>query len=245
MSLIDRINKEKIPVHVAIIMDGNGRWAKQKGKPRVFGHQNAVKAVRSATEAAGRLGVKYLTLYAFSAENWNRPKMEIDALMSLLSTTIDTEINTLVKNNIHLLTIGDLSLLPVGIQQKVEWAKQQTQHCNGLNLVVALSYGSRIEIINAAKRIAQDASKGVFNPENLTIDNFNEYLETKGIPDPDLLIRTSGEYRISNFLLWQIAYSELYFTKVLWPDFSKEEFYEAVLDFQSRERRFGKTSDQL
>lgn len=245
MSLIDKINKEKIPTHVAIIMDGNGRWAKQKGKPRVFGHQNAVKAVRDATEAAGRLGVKYLTLYAFSAENWNRPKVEVDALMSLLSSTIDSEINTLTKNNIHLKTIGNLSLLPESIQQKIDWAKQQTKHCDGLNLIIAISYGSRIEIAEAAKRMAIAAKNGLIEIENISTKTFNEYLDTSSIPDPDLLIRTSGEYRISNFLLWQIAYAELYFTKVLWPDFSKEDFYHAVIDFQSRERRFGKTSDQL
>lgn len=245
MSLIDKINKEKIPTHVAIIMDGNGRWAKQKGKPRVFGHQNAVKAVRDATEAAGRIGVKYLTLYAFSAENWNRPKVEVDALMSLLSSTIDSEINTLTKNNIHLKTIGNLSLLPESIQQKIDWAKQQTKHCDGLNLIIAISYGSRIEIAEAAKRMAIAAKNGSIEIENISTKTFNEYLDTSSIPDPDLLIRTSGEYRISNFLLWQIAYAELYFTKVLWPDFSKEDFYHAVIDFQSRERRFGKTSDQL
>lgn len=226
-------------------MDGNGRWAKQKGKPRVFGHQNAVKAVSAATEAAAELGVKYLTLYAFSAENWSRPKMEIDSLMTLLSKTIDAEINTIVKNNIRLRTIGNLSMLPETIQQKIEWAKQQSQSCNGLNLVIAISYGSRNEILDAVKGIAQDLSSSKLKVDDLTVDQFSKYLHTADIPDPDLLIRTSGEYRISNFLLWQIAYSELHFTNVLWPDFSKEDFFSAIIDFQSRERRFGKTSDQL
>lgn len=245
MSLINKIIPDKIPAHVAIIMDGNGRWAKQKGKPRVFGHQSAVKAVRAATEAAAQVGVKYLTLYAFSAENWNRPKAEVEALMTLLSKTIDSEINTLTKNNIKLKTIGELSLLPNAIQQKIEWAKQQTQHCTGLVLNIAISYGSRHEIMSAVKNIANDISKGNFDISSLTTEKFEEYLYTSEMPDPDLLIRTSGEFRISNFLLWQIAYSELYFTKVLWPDFTKDEFFNAIIDYQNRERRFGKISDQL
>lgn len=245
MSLINEIIPDKIPAHVAIIMDGNGRWAKQKGKPRVFGHQSAVKAVRAATEAAAQIGVKYLTLYAFSAENWKRPKAEVEALMALLSTTIDSEINTLTKNNIKLKTIGEIGLLPNTIQQKIEWAKQQTQHCTGLVLNIAISYGSRHEILSAVKNLMNDISKDNIDLNSLTTEKFEEYLYTSGMPDPDLLIRTSGEFRISNFLLWQIAYSELYFTKVLWPDFTKDEFFNAIIDYQNRERRFGKVSDQL
>ncbi|HOP05499.1 MAG TPA: isoprenyl transferase [Tenuifilaceae bacterium] len=245
MSLVTKINPDKIPTHVAIIMDGNGRWAKQKGKPRVFGHQNAVKAVRAATEAAAQIGVKYLTLYAFSAENWKRPKTEVDALMALLSKTIDSEINTLIKNNIKLKTIGDQNLLPDAIQKKIIWAKEQTKSCTGLVLNIAISYGSRDEILNAAMDFAKDISKGNIDINNITNEKFGEYLYTSEIPDPDLLIRTSGEYRISNFLLWQIAYSELYFTNVLWPDFSKDDFYAAIISYQGRERRYGKISDQL
>jgi undecaprenyl diphosphate synthase len=245
MSLKDKINLSKLPSHVAIIMDGNGRWAKQKGKPRVFGHQNALAAVRASTEAAAEIGIKFLTLYAFSAENWNRPKSEIDALMSLLVRTIDSEINTLLKNNIQIRTIGNTSLLPEPVQKKIASALARTKHCTGLTLVVALSYGARWEIIDAAKQFATDCVEKNKIPNSLSPEEFEKYLNTSGIPDPELLIRTSGEYRLSNFLLWQIAYTELHFTNVLWPDFTKEDFFNAIIDFQARERRFGKTSEQL
>ena len=245
MSLIDKIDRNRLPAHVAIIMDGNGRWAQQQGKPRVFGHQNAVAAVRAATEAAAELGIQYLTLYAFSTENWHRPRVEIEALMKLLSATIDAEIDTLLKNNIQFQTIGDIGLLPAPLQAKINTAKQRTEHCTGLKLVVALSYSSRWEIVKAAKEFASQCANGSKDPASLTAEGFASYLNTSSMPDPELLIRTSGEYRISNFLLWQIAYTELHFTKVLWPDFSKEDFFKAIIDFQSRERRFGMTSEQL
>ncbi len=245
MSLIEKIDRSKLPLHVAIIMDGNGRWAKQKGKPRVFGHQNGVNAVRASTEAAAELGVKYLTLYAFSTENWNRPRMEIDALMTLLISTIEAEINTLIKNNIRFQLVGNVSQLPDSVLRKIDYALEKTKHCTGLTLVIALSYSSRWEIVEAAKGFAKACIQGATNPSELTAESFSNYLCTKEIPDPELLIRTSGEYRISNFLLWQIAYTELHFTEVLWPDFSKEDFYKAIIDFQMRERRFGKTSEQL
>ncbi|HNS29948.1 MAG TPA: isoprenyl transferase [Tenuifilaceae bacterium] len=245
MSLIDKIDRNRLPAHVAIIMDGNGRWAQQKGKPRVFGHQNAVAAVRAATEAAAELGIQYLTLYAFSTENWHRPRVEIEALMKLLSATIDAEIDTLLKNNIQFQTIGDIGLLPAPLQAKINAAKQRTEHCTGLKLVVALSYSARWEIVTAAKEFAAQCAGGLKDPTSLTAEGFASYLNTSNMPDPELLIRTSGEYRISNFLLWQIAYTELHFTEVLWPDFSKEDFFKAIIDFQSRERRFGMTSEQL
>ena len=245
MSNISLIDTDKLPCHIAIIMDGNGRWARKKGKPRVFGHQNGVNAVRATTEAAAEIGIKYLTLYAFSSENWNRPQSEIDALMTLLVTSIYKETDTLIKNNIRLATIGNLALLPKNVQNKIAQAKHATSHCDGLTLVVAISYGSRWEILEAAKLMAKDINSKKLSPANLSPDDFNQYLYTADIPDPELLIRTSGEYRISNFLLWQIAYSELYFTHVLWPDFTKEDLLKAIIDYQRRERRFGQTSEQL
>jgi undecaprenyl diphosphate synthase len=245
MSLVDSINKEKMPNHIAIIMDGNGRWAKQRGTQRIFGHKSGVSAVREAIEASAELGVKYLTLYAFSTENWNRPKIEIDALMGLLINTINTETETLIKNNIALKTIGDNESLPKAVQKKLSEVVRKTSKCTGLNLILALSYSSRWEITNAVKKIVKDFTLGKITPESIDEEIFSTYLNTSIIPDPDLLIRTSGEYRISNFLLWQLAYTELYFTPVLWPDFSKEELYKAIIDFQQRERRFGKISEQL
>ncbi len=242
MSVLEQIDKTKVPEHVAIIMDGNGRWAQQRGNQRIFGHKNGVKAVRAATEAAGELGVKYLTLYAFSTENWNRPKSEVDALMGLLVDTINSEMETLLKNGIRILTIGDIGMLPVRVQQKLNDVIEKTSKCNAITTILALSYGSRLEISEAAKRMAMDVLTGKILPEQINPELFSGYLYTAGIPDPELLIRTSGEIRLSNFLLWQLAYTELYFTTVLWPDFSKEEFYKAVLDYQKRERRFGKTS---
>lgn len=245
MMLKEKISKDRLPNHVAIIMDGNGRWAKQKGKDRIFGHKNGVAAVREVTESAAEIGLKYLTLYAFSTENWNRPSTEVNALMSLLVSTINAETKTLMKNNVRLLTIGDISRLPVKVYKKLEETIDKTSENSGLSLVLALSYSSRWEIINSIKDLASDVKKGKINLEEVNENIFSNYLCTKEIPDPELLIRTSGEKRISNFLLWQIAYSELYFTDKLWPDFKKEDFYAAILDFQKRERRFGKISEQI
>lgn len=245
MSVKEQLNKEKLPGHVAIIMDGNGRWARQRGSERVFGHQHGVTAVREVTEAAAELGMKYLTLYAFSTENWNRPRNEVDALMSLLVSTITAETKTLMDNNVQLTSIGCKENLPQDVQEKLATCMKETQNNDGLTLVLALSYSSRWEIIEAVKKVASDAQSGQIDPSAIDADLFSQYLETSKIPDPELLIRTSGEHRISNFLLWQIAYSELYFCNVLWPDFRKEHFFEALLDFQGRERRFGKVSDQV
>ena len=245
MASITDIDKTKLPQHVAIIMDGNGRWAKQKGQQRIFGHQNGVAAVREVTEAAAELGVQYLTLYAFSTENWNRPKAEVDALMELLVGTIHKEVKTLNKNSIRLRAIGNLKSLPGNCYAELTDAMQQTSANSRMTLVLALSYSSKWEIIEAAKQIAQEVKKNNLSPEAIDEKLFASHLCTIGIPDPELLIRTSGEQRISNFLLWQIAYAELYFTEKLWPDFRKDDFYDAILDFQNRERRFGKTSEQI
>lgn len=241
----EQLVKKQMPRHVAIIMDGNGRWARQRGTARVFGHKNGVKAVREVTEAASELGINFLTLYAFSTENWKRPKIEIDALMSLLVSTITSETKTLMENNVKLLSIGCKESLPSEVLAGLESCIKRTSGNTGLSLVLALSYSSRWEIIEAVKKITAEAKEGKIEIGDIDSKLFEEYLETKHIPDPELLIRTSGEMRVSNFLLWQIAYSELYFSDVLWPDFRKEHFYEALLDFQNRERRFGKTSDQL
>ncbi|MCG8696777.1 MAG: isoprenyl transferase [Bacteroidales bacterium] len=245
MSLKDQIDKSKLPTHVAIIMDGNGRWAKKKGNPRVFGHQNGVEAVRDTVEASAELGLGYLTLYAFSTENWKRPRTEVDALMTLLVSTINKETKTLLKNNIQLKAIGDLASLPKSVAKKLDEAIEKTSSNTGLNLILALSYSARWEINNAVKNILIDYQDK--NPEEINIDDniFRNYLTTKDYPDPELLIRTSGENRISNFLLWQIAYSELYFTQTLWPDFRREDLYVAIADYQKRERRFGKISEQI
>jgi len=245
MSLKDSIDKDKMPSHIAIIMDGNGRWAKQRGTQRIFGHRNGVTAVRSVIEASAELGVKHLTLYAFSTENWNRPKVEIEALMGLLIKSINTETDTLLKNNISLNTIGNTASLPKQVQKKLDEVVAKTSKCTGLNVILALSYSSRWEITNAVKRLMQDFHDKKVDIEDISEVTISNYLNTKGIPDPELMIRTSGEYRISNFLMWQLAYTELYFTPVLWPDFNKEELYKAIVDFQRRERRFGKISEQL
>ena len=244
-SLKDQLIREKLPKHVAVIMDGNGRWAQKKGNSRIFGHQHGVTAVREVTEAAAELGIGYLTLYAFSTENWSRPKREVDALMSLLVSTISSETKTLIKNNVRLNTIGCRECLPASVLKKLEDAEAKTSENTGLTLVLALSYSSRWEIVDASKRIARDVQNGKLNVDDIDDNIFSEYLATKGMPDPELMIRTSGELRISNFLLWQLAYTELYFTEVLWPDYRKEDFYEALLDYQRRERRFGKTSQQI
>ena len=238
---LEKLDKENLPNHVAITMDGNGRWAKTQGKFRVFGHQNGVKAVRNTVEAAAELGIKYLTLYAFSTENWNRPKLEVDALMTLLISTISKETKTLMDNNIRLSAIGNLNDLPEKCQKELQDAIDKTKKNNRTTLILALSYSSKWEIINAIKQIVKD---GV-SEEDINEEMFSQYLTTKDVPNPELLIRTSGEQRISNFLLWQISYSELYFTEKLWPEFNKEDFYEAIFEFQKRERRFGKTSEQL
>jgi undecaprenyl diphosphate synthase len=244
-SLKESIDPKKLPAHVAIIMDGNGRWAKKQGFARTLGHERGVDSVRNTVEAAAELGIGWLTLYAFSTENWNRPKYEIDALMRILVKSLHREMKTLMKNNIRLEAIGDLQSLPSGSRKELTKSMQATAGNNGLTLVLALSYSSRWEIIQAVKSIVNEVSNGKLTADNIDADCFNRFLTTYNIPEPELLIRTSGEYRISNFLLWQIAYAELYFTPVLWPDFSKEDFYAAIVDFQHRERRFGLTSEQI
>jgi undecaprenyl diphosphate synthase len=241
----DNLIKEKLPNHIAIIMDGNGRWAKKKGNIRIFGHKSGVNGVKEASEACAELGIGYLTLYAFSTENWNRPKLEVTALMELLISTINSEVSTLLKNNIRLKAIGQLHDLPKKAYTKLMEAIDKTKDNTGLTLILALSYSSKVEIINAIKMIAQQCMDNKLKPEDINETVVANYLSTVGMPDPDLLIRTSGEQRISNFLLWQIAYSELYFTEVLWPDFNREELYKAIYDFQLRERRYGLTSEQL
>lgn len=234
------------PIHVAIIMDGNGRWALQRGeKERLFGHRNAVKALRETVEAAAEAGVKYLTLYAFSTENWQRPKDEIDGLMSLLLSSLENELDSLLKNNVRLRVIGDIENLGTTLACKLRESCEKTSGCTGLVLVLALSYSGRWEISRTASALAEKVQSGLLRPEEITQELFSRSLQNSDIPDPDLLIRTGGEYRVSNFLLWQIAYSELYFTPVLWPDFDKTCFFEAIEDFRHRERRFGKTSDQI
>ena len=245
MSLKETINIEKLPGHVAIIMDGNGRWAKVQGKDRLFGHLHGVESVRDIVEGAAELGIKNLTLYAFSTENWDRPEYEVIGLMELLVDTIRKEVPTLNKNNIRLHVIGAINMLPENAQRELSEAINETAHNTGLNLIMALSYSSRWEIVNATQLIAADVLNGKLSIANITQDIFKEYLTTRLFPDPELLIRTSGEYRISNFLLYQSAYAELYFTDVLWPDFRRENFYEALINYQQRERRFGKTGDQI
>lgn len=243
MALIENIDPNKLPRHIAIIMDGNGRWAKQQGKPRAFGHQQGQKAVRACIEASVEVGIEYLTLYAFSTENWNRPKLEVEALMALLVSAIDNELDELAKNGVKLNVIGDTNLLPSGVQKKLNGALETTKNCNKMTLTIALSYSGRWEIVEAVNRIL--SSGQAFDPKGITEEQFSGFLSTNNLPDPELLIRTSGEYRLSNFLLWQLAYAELYFTKTLWPDFGKNDLYKAIIDYQNRERRFGKTSEQL
>ncbi len=245
MSLKEKINPAKLPEHIAIIMDGNGRWAKQHGAERIFGHENGVKSVRDTVEAAAEIGIKYLTLYAFSTENWNRPQEEVMALMSLLVSTINAEVPTLNKNSIRLQAIGDLKSLPPDCFNELQEAIENTKNNSRMTLVLALSYSSRWEIINAVKEIANKIENKTLSASQINEAVITQHLSTATIPDPELMIRTSGEHRISNFLLWQIAYSELYFTDKLWPDFRKEDLYEAILDYQNRERRFGKTSEQI
>jgi undecaprenyl diphosphate synthase len=241
----EHIDFNNLPRHIAVIMDGNGRWAKKKGAMRIFGHKNAVRAVKDITEGCGEVGIKYLTLYAFSTENWSRPKAEIDGLMELLVNTLKQEIKSLMENQVKLITIGETSNLPGECQKNLEWAIDQTKNNSGLTLVLALSYSGRWEIIRAAKALALEVQQGKIKADEINEKIFENYLQTSGIPDPELLIRTSGELRVSNFLLWQIAYTELYITPTLWPDFRKDHLYEAIWSYQQRERRFGKTSEQL
>jgi len=236
---------DRVPSHIAIIMDGNGRWAKQKGMPRVLGHRSGVKSVREVTEAAAEVGVKYLTLYAFSTENWSRPPAEVTALMGLLVETIRGEIRDLNKNGVRLMAIGDLEALPKTSYKTLLEGIEQTKNNTRITLVLALNYSAKWEILRAARLLAEQAAQGTLQPQDIDEKTFESALSTRGIPDPELLIRTSGETRISNFLLWQIAYAELYFTPVFWPDFGQKELFEAILSYQRRERRFGKISEQL
>ena len=245
MSYKEQIDTARLPRHVAIIMDGNGRWAKKQGLARMFGHKKGVETVHNITVAATKLGIEYLTLYTFSTENWNRPKEEVDALMALLVDTIAKETPTLMNNNVRLQTIGDINRLPEGTKQKFLGCIEETSKNTGLTMVIALSYSARWEIIEAVREAVRLTQAGQLRPEDVTEQMVSSLMTTREMPDPDLLIRTSGEYRISNFLLWQLAYSELYFTDCLWPDFTDEEFYKAIVDYQKRERRFGKTSEQI
>jgi undecaprenyl diphosphate synthase len=245
VSVKEQIDLARLPQHIAVIMDGNGRWARKHGKSRIFGHTNGVSAVRATSEACAELGVKYLTLYAFSTENWNRPEAEVSALMLLLLKTIKAELKTLLKNDIRLRVIGDMGSLPKGVAKELREAMERTAGSKGMDLILALSYSGKSEITKAVKLIAEKVQQGKMKLEEITDSVISNHLYTAGIPDPELLIRTSGEKRVSNFLLWQLAYAEYYFTDVLWPDFNKEELYKAIVEFQHRERRFGKTSEQL
>ena len=245
MNLIDSINKDNLPKHLAIIMDGNGRWAKQKGLLRAFGHENGTKAVRETVEVCAKLGIENLTLYAFSTENWNRPKLEVDTLMKLLINSLKNEFKTLMNNDIKLNTIGNFEKLPSSAQKELAGVISQTKDNKRMTLTLALSYGSREEIVSAIKNISSKVKNNIISIDAIDESIINQHLYTQNLPDVDLLIRTSGEHRISNFLLWQIAYAELYFTDVLWPDFREKDLYEAIISYQKRERRFGKTSEQI
>jgi undecaprenyl diphosphate synthase len=245
MDLKQSINKNNIPSHVAIIMDGNGRWAKQHGEDRIFGHHEGVNSVREVVEACGEIGVKYLTLYAFSTENWNRPKEEVDGLMELLVSTISMETPNLHKKGVRLQVIGDILSLPLSCQNELQESIDLTAGNTTVTLILALSYSSKWEITHSVKQIAEQIQKGQIQAKDITPDLVEKHLNTSQWPDPELMIRTSGEHRISNFLLWQLAYAEFYFTDVLWPDFRKNEFFQAIISYQNRERRFGKTSEQL
>ena len=245
MDLKQSINKNNIPQHVAIIMDGNGRWAKQQGEDRIFGHHEGVNSVREIVEACGEIGVKYLTLYAFSTENWNRPKDEVDALIELLVATISMETPNLNKKGVKLQAIGDIKSLPESCQQELQESIDITANNSTVTLILALSYSSKWEITNSVKEIAKQIEEGKLKASDITSKHIEKHLNTNIFPDPELMIRTSGEHRISNFLLWQLAYAEFYFTDTLWPDFRKDDFFKAILSYQNRERRFGKTSDQI
>lgn len=243
--VLEKIDKDRLPRHIAIIMDGNGRWAKEQGQDRLYGHFHGVESVRNIVEGAAELGIEYLTLYAFSTENWDRPEYEVIGLMELLVSTIRNEVESLHKNNIKLHVIGDMSMLPEYARQELKEALEITKANTGLNLIMALSYSGRWELLNAVKNIAFEVKQGRLNVEAIDPNVLQRFLCTSEFPDPELMIRTSGEFRISNFLLYQLAYAELYFTNVRWPDFRKDNLYEAIVDYQNRERRFGKTSDQL
>ena len=245
MSLLSSINIENLPKHLAIIMDGNGRWAKQQGMMRAFGHENGTKSVKSTVENCAKLGIENLTLYAFSTENWNRPKLEVNTLMKLLINSLKKELETLIINNVKLNTIGNLEKLPKSAQKELLEVIEKTKNNTRMTLTLALSYGSREEIINAVKNIATKVKNNIISIDSIDESILNKHLYTHNLPDVDLVIRTSGEHRISNFLLWQIAYAEFYFIDVLWPDFSEEHLYEAIISYQKRERRFGKTSEQI
>ncbi|MDE5874968.1 MAG: isoprenyl transferase [Muribaculaceae bacterium] len=242
---ISKLDPDRMPVHVAMIMDGNGRWAKRQGFLRSDGHAEGVSTVHRVTQLSSDLGIRYLTLYAFSTENWNRPQDEVSTLMYLIGWAIERELPELLRNNVRINLIGDIGRIPEDARKRLFDARDATAHCTGLQLNMCLSYSSRWEITEAARKLAAAAARGEIRPEEISEDVFENHLATAGIPDPDLLIRTGGEHRISNYLLWQIAYSELYFTPVLWPDFSNEEYVDAIIDFQQRERRFGKTSEQV
>jgi undecaprenyl diphosphate synthase len=244
-NLLEIIEKNHLPRHIAIIMDGNGRWAKEQGQDRLFGHFHGVESVRNIVEGCAELGIEYLTLYAFSTENWDRPEYEVVGLMELLVSTIRDEIESLNKNNIKLHVIGDMSMLPEYARKELNEALEITKNNTGLNLIMALSYSGRWELLNAVKNIAHEVKRGKLKVEEIDQDILQHFLCTSNFPDPELMIRTSGEFRISNFLLYQLAYAELYFTNVRWPDFRKDNLYEAIIDYQKRERRFGKTSDQV
>ncbi|MCS7074360.1 MAG: isoprenyl transferase [Bacteroidia bacterium] len=239
------IDKQKLPSHIAIIMDGNGRWAKQRGGLRVFGHRSGVQAVRDTIEGAAELGIPFVTLYAFSTENWQRPQYEVDALMELMVTTLEQERDTFINNHVRLRTIGDIKRLPQRCQQELQEVIRLTENNQRMTLTLALSYGSRQDLTQAMQKLAKQVQEGTLQPESIDEQTIRSALSTYFLPDPELLIRTSGEYRISNYLLWEIAYSEIYVTPKLWPDFRREDLYDALLDFQKRERRFGKTSEQL
>jgi undecaprenyl diphosphate synthase len=245
MSLLSSINTDNLPKHLAIIMDGNGRWAKQKGLLRAFGHESGTKSVKTTVESCAKLGIENLTLYAFSTENWNRPKLEVDTLMKLLINSLKKELDTLIKNNIKLNAIGNFESLPKSVQKELLEVIEKTKNNTRMTLTLALSYGSREEIINAVKKIATKVKNNIISIDSIDESIINNHLYTHNLPDVDLVIRTSGEHRISNFLLWQIAYAEFYFIDVLWPDFSEEHLYEAIISYQKRERRFGKTSEQI
>ena len=245
MNLIDSINKDKLPKHLAIIMDGNGRWAKQKGYLRALGHESGTKSVREVVETCAKLGIENLTLYAFSTENWNRPKLEVKLLMNILINSLQDELKTLNDNDIRLNSIGNLSLLPKSAQKKLQEVIETTKNNSKMVLTLALSYGSREELINVVKNISNKVKNNIISIDSIDESIINQHLYTQDLPDVDLLIRTSGEHRISNFLLWQIAYAELYFTGILWPDFKENDLYEAIISYQKRERRFGKTSEQI
>lgn len=245
MNLFEQVKQGNLPSHIAIIMDGNGRWANMQGQDRTFGHAQGVVPVREVIEGSAQLGINHLTLYAFSTENWSRPSMEIDALMSLMASTMNEELPNMIKNNIRLNLLGDLTRFAPDIYSDLMDGVHKTFKNTGLNVQIALSYSGRWDILNAVNRLVQEARSGMFSSDEVTEELFSSYLSTAGVPDPQLLIRTSGEFRISNFLLWQSAYTELYFTPTLWPDFRREDLFKAILDFQQRERRFGKTSAQI